>query len=506
MWFTVVCALHLRAQIFIRAARARGRQGRQGGRQAMSPTPAELWDVWRRTPYDRGVLLFYGHHACADEPWFSNFYEHSPFAFAIPPWCGMYGKQETVPIEFSEKAIMLCKASLMGDKETFASVAAAQTPAEAKRLGRLVEPWDEDRWQLHVCHIARHVAIAKFEGVPGLRERLLATGERLIAEAAPNDRVWGIGLGRKDPHARCPWKWKGSNVLGWALMQARERLRIHAVEAPLACSASDQHGRRFFVTDEQPRTWDSFTQTEHGPDDETTMMERPRVGNNAQGSLAQAAHCVKSFEGDVVVLVTHGSFNPVHADHLQMMLHARDVVHEQHPVAMSEDARKNRHRRQLLVLGVFGICSQDLLQRKVLKPEDRYSDDTRVQMLKLATAAHDWLFVADASLSTKAPSAKALIKMLQAQKVLPVETQGKKKVRFIRVTGSDVTRRDGTTANTREALVVDRDESNGHSSAQVREALRQRNGEYLERALPQAVREHILSATHAPYRENHAED
>jgi len=189
-----------------------------------------------------------------------------------------------------------------------------------------------------------------------------------------------------------------------------------------------------------------------------------------------------------------------------MMLHARDVVHEQHAVAMSGDARKNRHRRQPLVLGVFGITDGSWLERKGLEPEDRFSDDTRVQMLKLATAAHDWIFVADATLSTKAPSAKALIKMLQAQKVLPKETQAKKKVRFVSVMGSDVARRDGSTANTREAIVVDRDERNGHSSTQVREALRERNCEYLERALHQAVREHILSATHAPFRENHAED
>ena len=102
----------------------------------MSQTPAELWTVWRRTAVkDDGLLLFYGHGDRADDPWFSNFYEHSPFAFAIPPWCGVYGGRETVPIEFSEKAIMLCKASLMGDEKTFARVAAAQTPAEANGWG-----------------------------------------------------------------------------------------------------------------------------------------------------------------------------------------------------------------------------------------------------------------------------------------------------------------------------------------------------------------------------------
>jgi len=429
----------------------------------MSLTPAQLCDVWRQTAVGDDAVLFYGHHDRADEPWFSNFYEHSPFAFAVPLWCGVFGGRETVTIEFSEKAIMLCKASLMGDKESFACVAAAETPAEAKRLGRLVEPWDEDRWQVHVCDIAKHVVFAKFAGVPGLRERLLATGERLIAEAAPNDRVWGIGLGKKDADARCPWKWKGANVLGWALMQAREALRTPAVEAPL---------------------------------------ERPQARDDEQEkSLAQAAHRVKTFDGDVVVLVSHGSFNPVHVDHLQMMSHAREIVQERHAPA---DTRKNRKRR-LLVLGVFGITDESWLQRKGLELEDRFSDEARVQMLELATAKHDWLFVADVSLSTKAPSAKALIKMLQVQQVLPQETKDKNKVRFVRVMGSDVMQRDGTAVNTREAIVVHRDEGNGHSSTKVRQALRELNCEYLERALPQAVKEHLLSATHAPSRGTRAD-
>ncbi len=43
-------------------------------------------------------------------PEFSNFYIHSPFTFKIP--CGLF-KGDIIKITFSEKAIMLCKASLM---------------------------------------------------------------------------------------------------------------------------------------------------------------------------------------------------------------------------------------------------------------------------------------------------------------------------------------------------------------------------------------------------------
>ena len=59
----------------------------------------------------------------------------------------------------------------------------------------------------------------------GLAELLLATGGKLMAEATRNDRVWG---GSGPPGDRNAGEWRGSNVLGWALMQARARLRAEA--------------------------------------------------------------------------------------------------------------------------------------------------------------------------------------------------------------------------------------------------------------------------------------
>ena len=83
---------------------------------------------------------------------------------------------------------------------------------------------NEKLWQSRVCDIAKHVVLFKFSSAQALRHHLLATGERLIAEAAPNDQVWGIGLDALNPDARQPCKWKGANVLGWALMEARNEI------------------------------------------------------------------------------------------------------------------------------------------------------------------------------------------------------------------------------------------------------------------------------------------
>jgi len=54
---------------------------------------------------------------------------------------------------------------------------------------------------------------------------LLATGTKLIAECTAGDKIWGTGVNEDDPRARQPARWNGTNVLGWALMEARTMIR-----------------------------------------------------------------------------------------------------------------------------------------------------------------------------------------------------------------------------------------------------------------------------------------
>ena len=78
--------------------------------------------------------------------------------------------------------------------------------------------WDEVKSAVVVAG-----TIAKFGQNPKLKGKLLATGDRLLVEAASRDRIWGIGYTAK--HAMSYRQHWGENRLGKALMEAREYLR-----------------------------------------------------------------------------------------------------------------------------------------------------------------------------------------------------------------------------------------------------------------------------------------
>ena len=59
---------------------------------------------------------------------------------------------------------------------------------------------------------------------PELKQMLLATGDALLAEAEEYDSIWGIGLSMEDERNQHPDAWKGQNLLGFALIQVRQKL------------------------------------------------------------------------------------------------------------------------------------------------------------------------------------------------------------------------------------------------------------------------------------------
>jgi ribA/ribD-fused uncharacterized protein len=124
----------------------------------------------------------------------------------------------------AEHFMMARKAALFEDWPTRAQVLGAPNPGAAKAFGREVRGFDEAVWRQHRFAIVCAANEAKFTQNPELRDFLIKTGSRVLVEASPVDRVWGIGLAQDDERASDPNLWQGLNLLGFALMHVREDL------------------------------------------------------------------------------------------------------------------------------------------------------------------------------------------------------------------------------------------------------------------------------------------
>ncbi|MGW5313794.1 NADAR family protein [Nocardia thailandica] len=116
----------------------------------------------------------------------------------------------------AEHWMMAGKARIFGDEETRGRILSARSPAEAKKLGRLVRGFDEQVWAGERFELVVEGNVAKFGQHPELQAYLLGTKQRVLVEASPVDRVWGIGLASTDDRATDPERWRGLNLLGFA--------------------------------------------------------------------------------------------------------------------------------------------------------------------------------------------------------------------------------------------------------------------------------------------------
>ena len=124
----------------------------------------------------------------------------------------------------AEHYMMFRKAQLFNDDETAERILKASSPAAVKALGRAVRGFREPLWQEHRVSIVVDGNQAKFSQSAPLADFLRGTRKRVLVEASPVDKIWGIGLAADDPRADSPHAWRGLNLLGFALMDVRARL------------------------------------------------------------------------------------------------------------------------------------------------------------------------------------------------------------------------------------------------------------------------------------------
>lgn len=169
--------------------------------------------------------------AKGERPKFLFFWGHTPLRdgsiskACFSQWFDSPFDVDGVRYRTAEHFMMAGKARLFGDDEILQRVLDAIHPKQAKDLGRKVKGFDEIVWQRERFRLVTEGNLAKFAQNAGLKNFLLGTGERVLVEASPYDKIWGIGMAAYDEHAEQPARWRGLNLLGYALMEVRERLQ-----------------------------------------------------------------------------------------------------------------------------------------------------------------------------------------------------------------------------------------------------------------------------------------
>lgn len=161
-------------------------------------------------------LFFWGHQpskdgtitkTCFSQWWLSSF------------------EVDGITYKTAEHWMMAKKAELFNDDEILEKILQANSPAEAKKLGREVKNYVDSLWLENRYEIVKLGNFHKFSQNPDLKEFLLNTKERILVEASPVDAIWGIGMASDHKDIQNPEKWRGLNLLGFALMEVRDELK-----------------------------------------------------------------------------------------------------------------------------------------------------------------------------------------------------------------------------------------------------------------------------------------
>ena len=161
-------------------------------------------------------LLFWGHALSKDG---------SVTKSCFSQWWQSAFEVDGVRYATAEHWMMAQKAELFEDKDIIEKILNAKSPAQAKKLGRQVKNFDPKIWGDNCFDIVCEGNFHKFSQHDNLKEFLLDTKDRVLVEASPVDKIWGIGMAQENEHAENPRLWKGQNLLGFALMEVRDRLR-----------------------------------------------------------------------------------------------------------------------------------------------------------------------------------------------------------------------------------------------------------------------------------------
>ena len=133
---------------------------------------------------------------------------------------------DCIQFDCVERAMMLGKANVFGDSNIAAKIKELpeKSQHEIKKLGRKVKNFDPIVWDAAKYEIVKRPVLQKFIQNVDIAHKLLSTGDKMLIEASPYDKIWGIGYTAQQA-LKVPIDQWAENLLGKILMDVRTELR-----------------------------------------------------------------------------------------------------------------------------------------------------------------------------------------------------------------------------------------------------------------------------------------
>lgn len=110
------------------------------------------------------------------------------------------------------------------NKKMLETILQENNPVKIKRLSRQIKNFDIEEWNKKKYNVMLNGLKDKFINNPDLKHKLINTNNSILYEAAPRDKIWGIGYSASNAININPNLY-GKNLLGKALMEVRTILQ-----------------------------------------------------------------------------------------------------------------------------------------------------------------------------------------------------------------------------------------------------------------------------------------
>lgn len=138
--------------------------------------------------------------------------------------------QNLMNVEYNcaEQFMMMGKAYLFDDHGMANAMSKITNPAKLRTFGRQVKNFNQETWDEYMEGIVILGNYLKFTQNPMMLIKLMDTGDAVLIEGSPYDKIWGVGMRFDDPRIANRDNWKGQNRLGICLGIVRHILHGEA--------------------------------------------------------------------------------------------------------------------------------------------------------------------------------------------------------------------------------------------------------------------------------------